>query len=543
MAPSSEKGQMPNLSAEEVASLVADTKDLTDVPGTQLRKLNQGQASEKEHQGAIYKDLYRQLQITPALHDRFYLQVLRIVRNKHIDDLKRGSEASIRTLTDLLLRGFGGHVWEEYKGWLLPVDQLDEGEERLNYVRGDSEHNARFYQILANLWPRMRNVIFEIKAAPKKRGRSTGEDSPALSVDTEFDSAYLGDTDTHGFPSPSLPFHRPGAAHELRTRVLATRLSYETHSRNKPMSRKEAGAAIEALIVEVADIRAHTDPRIFEELWERYIGRLEELDHPSGLVGADQDSLIPTTEASEQTMFDATPPQAPPALSSEPFTSNGNPIPQHMPLSALVPTTPPSHMSIWISTCGVLSTSSLFSVPLVTASTMYSEHTSARSTGTTCSQAYHWPNAPVQNYDLGPFFLGVIARVDPPTSSILGWILSYGWNDRCRFIPSGLTQLMSNDEQSHGEQPSSDAPTTNGTPDPEAMDIDDAEPPFQDTELNNGHAAESAAAIAAQNADFDQEQWNTIKLGWRDFQHDLREAARMGVRLWRMKVCVLNLTP
>lgn len=144
MASSAENGQMPNLSDEEIASLVADIEELSDVPSTQLRKLNHRQASEKEHEGALYKDLYRQLQIAPSLHDRFYLQVLRIVRNKHIDDLKRGSEASMRLMTDLLLRGFGSHVWEERKGWLLPVDQLNEGEERLTYVRGDQAHNARY---------------------------------------------------------------------------------------------------------------------------------------------------------------------------------------------------------------------------------------------------------------------------------------------------------------------------------------------------------------------------------------------------------------
>lgn len=399
----------------------------------------------------------------------------------------------------------------------------------------------------------MRNVIFEVKPTPKKRGRNTRGDSPALSVDTELDSAYLGDTDTHGFPSPALSCHRPGATHELRTRVLATRLSYETQSRSALMSRNEAAAAIEALIVEVADIRAHTDPRVFEELWERYIGRLEELDRPSGLVEDDPDIQNPMTQSLEQNISNpkaSTP--APPALSSEPFVSNANPIPPQMPLSALVPTTPPSHMSIWISTCGVLSTSSLFSVPFVTASTMYSAHTSAGSTAATCSRAYHWPHAPVQNYDLGPFFLGINERVDPPASSVLGWILSYGWNDRCRFISSGLTQRGSNE---YNGQQNPDAHTVEDTPDPEAMDVDGA-PPAEDAETNHAKestpsagaavpalaAASMAASVAAQNTDFDEEQWNTIKLGWRDFQHDLRDAARMGVRVWRMKVCVLNLT-
>lgn len=39
--------------------------------------------------------------------------------------------------------------------------------------------------------------------------------------------------------------------------------------------------------------------------------------------------------------------------------------------------------------------------------------------------------------------------------------------------------------------------------------------------------------------DFTAAEWRTIALGWRDFQEDLRHAAQLGVRVWRMKVCVL----
>ncbi|KAJ9614001.1 hypothetical protein H2200_002137 [Cladophialophora chaetospira] len=41
--------------------------------------------------------------------------------------------------------------------------------------------------------------------------------------------------------------------------------------------------------------------------------------------------------------------------------------------------------------------------------------------------------------------------------------------------------------------------------------------------------------------DFTAAEWQTIALGWRDFQNDLRLAAQSGVRVWRMKVCVLTM--
>lgn len=328
------------------------------------------------------------------------------------------------------------------------------------------------------------------------------------------------------------------------------------------LSRGEAGAAIQDLIRQVAEIRACTDPRVFEELWERHIGRLEELDCPFGIAKGDQDASNSETNPPEESTSDPKP-SAPRAVSSEPFVSKGNPIPPQMPLSALVPATPPSHMSIWISTCGILPTTSLYSVPLITASTIYSAHSSAGATSSTCSPAYHWPNAPVQNSDLAPFFLGMNARVDPPTSSILGWLLSYGWNDRCRFISSGLTDVGNNEPT----EENSDAQSGEVDADAEATDDDDHAPPpppppsptlsadlFDPKDSNLSidppsnpvvrptTAAAEAASIAEQNADFDEEQWASIKLGWRDFQYDLREAARMGVRVWRIKVCVLNLT-
>lgn len=140
MAPPTEQARMPDLSPEEVASIVADLQDLRDVHGSELRKFSVTQSSHMESHGALYRDFYRQLQISPVFHNQFY-HVLRATRNKHIEDLKRGTTASIRLLTELLMRGYGYIVWKEGSDWLLPADELDEGEQRLTYVRGQGQDN------------------------------------------------------------------------------------------------------------------------------------------------------------------------------------------------------------------------------------------------------------------------------------------------------------------------------------------------------------------------------------------------------------------
>ncbi|KIW62664.1 hypothetical protein PV04_10819 [Phialophora macrospora] len=48
-------------------------------------------------------------------------------------------------------------------------------------------------------------------------------------------------------------------------------------------------------------------------------------------------------------------------------------------------------------------------------------------------------------------------------------------------------------------------------------------------------------AIGKKSEDFTIPEWQTMALGWRDFQNDLRYAAQSGVRVWRMKVCVITM--
>ncbi len=92
-----------------------------------------------------YTPFLRSLQIKSSQQQRFLTGVLVVIRQKHLTDLKRGTEAGVRQLTTLLLRGFGNIVWtKNATEWLIEDEELDEGEERLIYKRA-GEHD-RFKQ-------------------------------------------------------------------------------------------------------------------------------------------------------------------------------------------------------------------------------------------------------------------------------------------------------------------------------------------------------------------------------------------------------------
>jgi hypothetical protein len=159
--------------------------------------------------------------------------------------------------------------------------------------------------------------------------------------------------------------------------------------------------------------------------------------------------------------------------SNEPWLTHGNPTG----LQPGFPPTLPSKMSVWISVTQTPSVS-----------------TGSAAAPSASQQAYHWLSAPVENLEMASFFTGVNYRHGVPASRILGYVLSYGWNDACRFVSTGAMT------------------TTAATP---------------------------AATTTTPAVDFLDWQWQVVGLGWRDFQADLRHAAINGVRVWRMKVAVV----
>jgi hypothetical protein len=49
------------------------------------------------------------------------------------------------------------------------------------------------------------------------------------------------------------------------------------------------------------------------------------------------------------------------------------------------------------------------------------------------------------------------------------------------------------------------------------------------------------AKLKGPDVDFPTHQWRVIGVGWPEFQEDLVRAAKLGVKVWRMKVCVVTL--
>ena len=109
--------------------------------------LRQRRLPEIHESPADYADLFRALQIRPESYERFLNGVLKVVRQKNIKELQSGTDAKIRQLSRLVLRGYRTLIWKEGSfwllengepgaNWLLEADELDQGEERLLYGEG-----------------------------------------------------------------------------------------------------------------------------------------------------------------------------------------------------------------------------------------------------------------------------------------------------------------------------------------------------------------------------------------------------------------------
>jgi hypothetical protein len=101
----------------------------------ELRKLPEASARVSEAHGLLYAAAFRRLQIRPDKHAEFYNGVVRVIRNKHHAQIKRGSDSSFKFISERLLRAFGYIVWVPNSDWLLPDDQLADGEVKLLYSR------------------------------------------------------------------------------------------------------------------------------------------------------------------------------------------------------------------------------------------------------------------------------------------------------------------------------------------------------------------------------------------------------------------------
>ena len=88
-----------------------------------------------------YLDIFQELQIDPAFQASFWSNVIYRYRqgSRHAPFLKRGTEASIKNMSDDILRGYGDRVWGPKSGWRRGVA---EGEEMLLYEKDGA--NTRY---------------------------------------------------------------------------------------------------------------------------------------------------------------------------------------------------------------------------------------------------------------------------------------------------------------------------------------------------------------------------------------------------------------
>ncbi|EHY61007.1 hypothetical protein ABEF92_004005 [Exophiala dermatitidis] len=309
--------------------------DLVDVPNTLLRKVPEKDVRAAELEGQYYHPIMRQLQIRPDQFDRFYNGVIRHIRNKHTEEIKRNTDASHRQLTTLVLRGFGYIIWTAGSEWTLDDNDLEPDEVRLTHVRGEgkeNEENVRFFPIFKELWTRMRNVLFEprpsARPAPRRRpaidptarrrrpdprrtrtstltandttdtaaGADTSAPSSSFTPNPVNSSYYTADevsAQSTGGPSQTYSTMAPpttnpsghgqgqasGGGASRRPATLEERVFSQVPAQlPRNMSAGETDDAIIDLIAMLARIRARSDPEVFAALWEQHIMRIDEYD-------------------------------------------------------------------------------------------------------------------------------------------------------------------------------------------------------------------------------------------------------------------------
>lgn len=88
-----------------------------------------------------YLDIFHELQIDPVFYEVFWHDVIYRYRqgSRHVPLLKRGTDASIRTMSDDMLRAYGWRIWRPDSDWR---SGLAEGEQMLLYEKGGA--NTRY---------------------------------------------------------------------------------------------------------------------------------------------------------------------------------------------------------------------------------------------------------------------------------------------------------------------------------------------------------------------------------------------------------------
>ncbi|KAK5551240.1 hypothetical protein LTR46_010722 [Exophiala xenobiotica] len=511
---------------EPIADSLASIPDLSFIEKGQLRKVPDAQVRLIEQHGQLYRDIFRELQLKQRKQFNFWDGVLRVLRSNHYDELQRGTASVYKLFSNRLLRGYGTIVWvTQADEWLIDAVELREGEDRLTYKKphgtrpaSDAPENARFFTILEPLWIRMRNVLFTPRTQSTPRGRRVGRPRKLSTVQDE-EAEYQDLSDSQN-PSSSLQplssFDRARARSQQKITDLQARMAAATPADEKwTYAQTERG--LSDLFAGLSKVRARSDPRVFASLWYEKIMRIDEIQdqvpETSTATDIDMTNTCSNPAAIAEGAIIATNPTIT-SMSNEPFNSHGTPIKDP---NSIIPPSLPSAMSIWISTAYM---------PSITLSDDgLPNHVQVFAPE---AKAYHWIDAPIENLDMSRFIEGVNYRVSTPASKVLGYVLSYGWNDLCRFISTGRFETHEQTKHLGCSEHTQDK----GKGKEKAIDAD-AE--------GSGSKSKSKSKLNGPDVDFPTHQWRVIGVGWPEFQEDLVRAAKLGVKVWRMKVCVVTL--
>lgn len=291
----------------------------------------------------------------------------------------------------------------------------------------------------------------------------------------------------------------------------------------------ELDQALIRLTVDLSTIRARSDANMFASLWEEKIMRLDEIESE---LPEDPVLVEMINNAIARGDMPAPPEGPPPVLCNEPFNTRGNPVRDP---NSNIPPTIPSTMSIWINT---------LYLPVVTLTE--ADITAGVGSFAQSSGSYHWVDAPVEEVDMNRFIEGVNLRIAPTPSKIMGYVLCYGWN--VSLLPPPLSSFLSLSLflmtwllmyawviQDTSRFLSTGQFETYGR-------IKTTERMNEDTSAATVAGPSTAtAAPRGGDTDFPLHQWSVIRPGWADFRNDLVRASLDGVKIWRMRVCVVAL--
>lgn len=110
-----------------------------------LKSAAEIEGPDGEDHGRVYSEMLRQLQINPPVQQDWFTQNLKTIRNKKWarNLLARGDTDSLNTLSNKCLTALGNLTWSAgNRQWLIPQEQLDEGEQPLIYKPPGQRRNG-----------------------------------------------------------------------------------------------------------------------------------------------------------------------------------------------------------------------------------------------------------------------------------------------------------------------------------------------------------------------------------------------------------------